>query len=210
MLKYIGIIAVLVVAASILWFLWSLLNALFPSRRAAAVRGIKGSALTFVASLVIALALSIVQGSHLRDAEIAAANETAAAMDDDETVEAVALPDTTPTPPAKPTPEKPKEAQAAAPEADGVKRLSESKEFVWIRANQRILATKLRDPDSAKFDKDYASYKSGAPVVCGTVNAKNGFGGYSGAERYIGMGDTIGVFLESDVSDFKSLWRKVC
>lgn len=92
--------------------------------------------------------------------------------------------------------------------ADG--KLSPSKEFIWIRANQRLLAKKLRDPDSATFDKGRVSYKSGAPVVCGSVNAKNGFGGYSGAERYIGMGDTIGVFLESEVSDFGELWRKVC
>lgn len=210
MLKYIGMIAVLVVAVSLLWFLWSLLNAMFPSRRRAAVRGIKRSAITFAAAFVIAIATSIMHGSQERDDKISAATETAVELAEADAEEVVALPETTPTPSAKPAPEKPKEAQADAPADHGAKRLSESKEFVWIRANQRLLAKKLRDPDSAKFDRDYVSYKSGAPVVCGTVNAKNGFGGYSGAERYIGMGDTIGVFLESEVSDFKSLWRKVC
>lgn len=208
-MKYILLIAALVVAASLVWFLWSLLNALFPSRRPAAVRDIKRSAITFAAAFVTIIATSIMHGSQLRDDEISTASEAAVETDAEDTEEVVALPDTTPAPSAKPTSEKPKEAQAAAPPTDA-KRLSSSKEFVWIRTNQRLLAKKLRDPDSAKFDRDYVSYKSGAPVVCGTVNAKNGFGGYSGAERYVGMGDTIGTFLESEVSDFNALWRKVC
>lgn len=88
-------------------------------------------------------------------------------------------------------------------------RLSPSKEFIWIRNNQRLVAKRLKDPDSAQFSNDYVSYKIGAPVACGTVNAKNSFGGYAGSQRYIGAG-TLGVFLSSDVSDFDSLWRKLC
>ena len=89
-------------------------------------------------------------------------------------------------------------------------RMSSSKEFIWIRTNQRFIAKRLKDPDSAQFGDDYVSYKIGAPVVCGTVNAKNAFGGYTGPERYIGAGNTLGVFLASEVSDFDSLWRKLC
>lgn len=89
-------------------------------------------------------------------------------------------------------------------------RLSSSQEFVWIRSNQRLIAAKLKDPDSARFEGDYVAYKIGAPVVCGTVNAKNSFGGYAGPERYIGGGETVGVFLESEVSDFDRLRRQVC
>lgn len=89
-------------------------------------------------------------------------------------------------------------------------RLSNSKEFVWIRANQRLIAAKLKDPESAQFGNDYVSYKVGGPIVCGTVNARNSFGGYAGPMRYIGGGETIGVFLASEVSDFDSLWRKLC
>lgn len=89
-------------------------------------------------------------------------------------------------------------------------QLSNSKEFVWIRANQRLIAAKLKDPDSAQFGNDYVSYRVGGPIVCGTVNARNSFGGYAGPTRYIGGGDTIGVFLASEVSDFDNLWRKLC
>jgi hypothetical protein len=89
--------------------------------------------------------------------------------------------------------------------------LTPSKEFVWIRANQRLVAEKLKDPDSATFGKaDRVSYRTGGPVVCGTVNAKNSFGAYGGAQKYIGMGDKLGVYLANEVKDFNNLWQKVC
>lgn len=112
-------------------------------------------------------------------------------------------------PAAAPGEESPQaEAEAAVPA--GPERLSSSREFVWIRANQRLIKGRLKDPDSARFGEDYVSYKIGAPVVCGTVNSRNSFGGYAGAERYIGGGETIGTFLESEASDFDDLWRQVC
>lgn len=89
-------------------------------------------------------------------------------------------------------------------------QLSTSQEFVWIRSNQRLIAKKLKDPDSAKFENDFVSYRTGGPVVCGTVNAKNSFGAYSGAKRYIGAGKTIGAYMEGEAKDFDDLWRKVC
>lgn len=106
----------------------------------------------------------------------------------------------------------PASTATAAPARVGQKSgvLSSSQETVWIRSNQRLIAKKLKDPASAKFGNDFVSYKAGAPVVCGTVNARNSYGAYSGADRYIGGGDTIGVFLASEVSDFDSLWHKVC
>lgn len=93
--------------------------------------------------------------------------------------------------------------------ADG--HLTPSKEFIWIRANQRLIAAKLKDPDSAQFGSgDRVSYKAGGPVVCGTVNARNSFGAYGGMQRYIGMGDKMGVYLADEVSDFDKMWQKVC
>jgi len=94
-------------------------------------------------------------------------------------------------------------------QAEG-KTLSESKEFLWIRANQRILLKKLKDPDSAKFSDEYVSYKVGGPIVCGKVNSKNSFGGFTGPKYYIGGGDTVGVFTEEEVDGFADLWKKVC
>ncbi|MER8925780.1 hypothetical protein [Mesorhizobium sp. M0859] len=45
----------------------------------------------------------------------------------------------------------------------------------------------LKDPDSAKFGKFSAAMKDDQTIiVCGTVNSKNSFGGYSGAAPFVG------------------------
>jgi len=56
-------------------------------------------------------------------------------------------------------------------------------------AHSEILKT-LKDPDSARFDPQdgqaYSLNKDGSLyAVCGEVNAKNGFGGYSGEQAWI-------------------------
>lgn len=46
----------------------------------------------------------------------------------------------------------------------------------------------LRDPSSAQFGPLVASASSDRGVtVCGTVNAKNAFGGYAGRNNFIGI-----------------------
>lgn len=46
----------------------------------------------------------------------------------------------------------------------------------------------LKDPASATFGTMAAAVdKTGAITVCGTVNARNSYGGYAGAQPYIGM-----------------------
>jgi len=57
---------------------------------------------------------------------------------------------------------------------------------------EAVIKSGLRDPDSAKFEWPYgftsgryASHSSGSfegTITCGTVNAKNGYGGYTGRE----------------------------
>src|SRR5882672_5427225 len=55
---------------------------------------------------------------------------------------------------------------------------------------QMAVKANLRDPDSAQFG-DMTAYDdrklNGAAVVvvCGSVNAKNGFGGYSGFKNFL-------------------------
>lgn len=65
------------------------------------------------------------------------------------------------------------------------------------------IRSSLKDPNSAVFGsmKAAQSDKAGIMHVCGTVNAKNSFGGFSGQKPYIGVlgsltteGKTIGVF----------------
>lgn len=45
----------------------------------------------------------------------------------------------------------------------------------------------LKDPGSAQFGEMSAVIDGGMITVCGFVNAKNSFGGFTGQKRYIGM-----------------------
>lgn len=50
------------------------------------------------------------------------------------------------------------------------------------------IASRLKDPESAKFGPTMVASRSketGTIRVCGTVNAKNGFGGYGGETRFV-------------------------
>lgn len=85
--------------------------------------------------------------------------------------------------------------------------LTETENLVAARL---AVEDRLRDPDSAKFDVLYTSDKSGIVVVCGVVNAKNGFGGYAGDEEFIYAGRA--VIMQSDLSaaDFATMRRQSC
>jgi hypothetical protein len=64
----------------------------------------------------------------------------------------------------------------------------------------------LKDPDSAKFRTEFVG-KDGA--VCGFVNAKNSYGGYSGFERYVVSADS--VLLDGGESwKMDSRWSDYC
>lgn len=58
----------------------------------------------------------------------------------------------------------------------------------------------LKDPDSAKFEDEAALVFPGQGLVCmGKVNAKNGFGGYTGFQGYT-YSRGVGVFMDGDPS----------
>ncbi len=67
---------------------------------------------------------------------------------------------------------------------------------------------RLKDPDSAKFGNVIVveTEKYGR-VVCGEVNAKNGFGGYTGSKGFVGKGGL--VLLEGD-APFGEAWNELC
>ena len=72
------------------------------------------------------------------------------------------------------------------------------------------LKERLRDPESAQFtDIHYGTISSegrSAVVVCGRVNSKNGFGGMTGSQRFIGLSSA--VFLEEEgASAVNEAWR---
>jgi hypothetical protein len=49
---------------------------------------------------------------------------------------------------------------------------------------QSAVRQSLRDPESAQFRGAGFAYPDQG-MVCGSVNAKNGFGGYSGFQKYV-------------------------
>lgn len=78
----------------------------------------------------------------------------------------------------------------------------------WAVADTKVAVKhRLRDPDSAEFSNVHAVSYEGKLVVCGYVNAANGFGGKSGLQRFVGAGEV--VFLEEDgVSAVTEAWDK--
>jgi hypothetical protein len=90
------------------------------------------------------------------------------------------------------------------------------REQAVIEAARRTVKIELVDPDSAHFTLE----RSGPDVVCGFVNSKNSFGGYTGprafivrmhpgsmiatAERPQILGET------ADLATFTSLWSTKC
>lgn len=116
-----------------------------------------------------------------------------------------------PKPKAKPSAE-PRPATAAkddeSPFAD------EGKQRLWIVKSRDAIKSRLRDPGSADF-RNVRFYSGGpVPVVCGEVNSKNGFGGYSGFQRFIASGDDPNIaFVASDVAVGDSIneaWDQLC
>jgi hypothetical protein len=79
---------------------------------------------------------------------------------------------------------------------------------------KQILLKILRDPDSAQFrdvsvvaPKQFDAKKPG--MVCGYVNSKNGFGGFTGFEPFMVMAGAIPIF-DDHTSAFDKLWNQNC
>ncbi len=109
---------------------------------------------------------------------------------------------------------------AIAPKPDPVqqeKAAAEAHLDAWRDANlsdakAKVLA-ELKDPDSAKF-REVDVIKQVHPdtkhfgTVCGYVNAKNGFGGYTGFKPFMVMSGI--PLLDSDSSAFRHFWNRDC
>lgn len=66
----------------------------------------------------------------------------------------------------------------------------------------------LKDPESAEFRNEFVGAKG---VPCGEVNAKNGFGGYTGFKRFVSAGKEA-TFIETadNAKEFDNLWKELC
>jgi hypothetical protein len=78
--------------------------------------------------------------------------------------------------------------------------LQARKDRVWKMnmMGEAAVKARLKDPESARFGEQWVGGKDGT-VFCGKVNAKNGFGGYTGEELYFGAGNL--AVLGSDLKD---------
>lgn len=115
---------------------------------------------------------------------------------------------------------KPKAKPSAKPQPKVVAQEDESPfadvgaQRLWIVKSRDAIRSRLRDPDSADFRNERFYSGGAAPVVCGEVNSKNGFGGYSGFQRFIAAGDFPNLaFLASDFArgdSIDNVWVKLC
>jgi len=76
-----------------------------------------------------------------------------------------------------------------------------------IKSAREFVKSNLKDPDSAQF-KDEKSPSD--RIVCGMVNSKNEFGGYSGFIEYAAIHLKDGWSLRLGRDDKYGLVRKVC
>lgn len=81
--------------------------------------------------------------------------------------------------------------------------LDESDTIVF-NEGRSVITKDLKDPDSAKFRNEYIIRNpSNKTWLCGEINAKNGYGAYTGYTRYIvgKVKQKIVSFLESNGED---------
>ena len=82
--------------------------------------------------------------------------------------------------------------------------------FIESEGRKLVLA-QLRDPDSAKFTDVEVRWSSGRPTLCGYVNSRNGFGGMTGAQRFITAGSDFAVLEEQmRPGEMEPVWQQFC
>jgi hypothetical protein len=84
------------------------------------------------------------------------------------------------------------------------------KQAASVGAGQAAIKSSLRDPESAKFRNVHFYSGGGVPVTCGEVNARNGFGGYSGYERFVAASDIISATESQVEGGLGPVWDKYC
>jgi hypothetical protein len=86
----------------------------------------------------------------------------------------------------------------------------EYKDLSYAEQGKAEIIKMLRDPDSAQFGDTRVSRKQGPPVICGTVNSRNGFGGMTG--RFIAAPGVMSVIEGENMtaSEFSGSWNQFC
>ncbi len=108
---------------------------------------------------------------------------------------------------------------AAQVRAEDAQRLIVNRtESEFRTAGRQVVLDTLRDPASAQFRNVRRSWSpNGSATFCGQVNARNGFGGYTGFQRFI-SGATPSGRTSVQIDDqggsvgdyFERVWRSDC
>lgn len=82
-------------------------------------------------------------------------------------------------------------------------------DYMRVTAVKAAISRALKDPESARWGDVFVSRKGGEPVVCGHVNARNSFGGYTGAQPFIADDAAISGPAEPTAA-FARRWNEIC
>jgi hypothetical protein len=72
-----------------------------------------------------------------------------------------------------------------------------------------VVKRTMRDPESARFGETFVKSPV-LPTVCGYVNGRNSFGGYTGEQPFIVVGPIATIGGEPPRSSFVKLWNEYC
>lgn len=92
------------------------------------------------------------------------------------------------------------------------KKPEDSRDIAYQYEGTAQIKAMMRDPNSAVFSGIKISRKGGAPVICGKVNGKNGFGGMTGYRRFISAPGVISVIEGENMTnyEFSGSWEQFC
>jgi hypothetical protein len=100
--------------------------------------------------------------------------------------------------------------QTSTTDEPGNKYADVGKQYAWISAGKEAIKKQLKDPESAKWRNVHFYSGGGTPVVCGEVNARNAFGGYTGFERFVAAGTVISAVESQVEGGLGAVWDKFC
>jgi len=85
---------------------------------------------------------------------------------------------------------------------------AQQQEAEWQLATTRTLVTAmLREPASGKFG---VVFHGRGKAVCGTINARNGFGGMTGQKAFVRLSGKMPMFEDAWNESFVNAWNRHC
>lgn len=88
-----------------------------------------------------------------------------------------------------------------------------TQQALWIARTEIAVRDQMRDPGAVRFRNNrFVIFHGSTPMVCGEINATNGFGGRTGYQRFIASGETFGPVLEEMMApqEFAQSWNQIC